>query len=382
MVKSRGGACVALTLALSMILPPAMVSADQGAQAAGGLFTGNCVPELADAAKIEKGLQQLNDKIDRAQNMVDDARKNAGQLSRDAAKQSAQAKKELLADNAVTVLANMSNVITELESMARVAPGGKRLAALKAVSEMKNLEKLYKQIKGIAGSGSGTATVLEAQGALQRLEAVARFIDDAGFTGEGASYVASKVATRAGVAGGAPLAGMMGGLVVVASIWAIDTIAADEGAHLDTLDMDRAADTVNQLRQTRGLLEDKIRNVREKCKAQPQKSQQARRAANDPPAPPVPAVVAAPEASGGGSGLGLVLILGGAGAVGYGAYKYLESTQSPDLGCVTADKALEIARACGSNPNSAACQQVFAVDDKCCRDAGKKGYSISAGACY
>lgn len=101
---------------------------------------------------------------------------------------------------------------------------------------------------------------------------------------------------------------------------------------------------------------------------------------NKQPAP-APAAPAA-EAGSSGPGLGAALALGAAGAAGYGTYKYLESSQSPDLGCVTADKALEIARACGSNPNSAACQQVFAVDDKCCRDAGKKGYSIDTGACY
>lgn len=335
MKKSCAGVCVAVCLSLSMILPATIVSAGQ-AQAPGGLYTGNCASELDSALKLEKGLGTLNDMIDRTDRQLDGIRKNGGRQNADAANQAAEAKKALAADNAVSVLANIGELTSELEKLAKAGPSGKAVSVLKAIGEMKKLENGYKVTKAAIAAGNYKFAAQDAQSLMEKVSAAGRFLDDAGLTGE----LASIGAARAGLAGSAAgLSGLVGGLAVTAGVYAIDTIVAQEDSFQNAVDMARAADTINHLRANRSDIQNKIANIRSTCAPQPKQTDPPKQVSQTPP--PAPPAVPSVAKAGPSAAKAITLVTVGAasvaGAIVYGP-QLISGLSGPD--CSSQETAL------------------------------------------
>lgn len=327
MMKSCAGVCVAVCLSLAMILPTTIVSANQ-AQAPGGLYTGNCASELESALKLEKGLGTLNDMIDRTDRQLDGIRKNGGRQNADAANQAAEAKKALAADNAVSVLANIGELTSELEKLAKFGPPGKAVSVLKAIGEMKKLENGYKVTKAAIAAGNYKFAAQDAQSLMEQVSAAGRFLDDVGLTGE----LASIGAARAGLAGSAAgLSGLVGGLAITAGVYAIDTIVAQEDSFQNAVDMARAADTINHLRANRSDIQNKIASIRSTCAPQPQRTDPPKQVSQTPPPAPPAASSVAKAGPSAAKAITLVTVgaAGVAGAIVYGP-QLISGLSGPD----------------------------------------------------
>ncbi len=293
MLKSGVGACVAAMVSVALIVPTTIVSAGQ-AQAAGGLFTGDCAEALAGADKLAQGMKSLDDMIDRTQKQMDDARNAGGHMSREAARQAADARKDLMADTTVSVLSKIGEMKGALEKLARVVPRAKAVSVLKGLKDIKAIEDVYKGVKLTIASGKWSLAMEEANSGMDRVAALGRFLDDVGLTGELATVVG----------------GAVGGLAVAVGVFAIDTVAADEDAFQNTLDQNRAANTLNLIRQNRGIYQDKISAVRLRCA--PRQTSQAK---STPPSSPLP--TPPPEAMvSAGPSIGKALAVTGVGAAG------------------------------------------------------------------
>jgi hypothetical protein len=376
MVKSRISSCVALIVSAALISPTTVVTARPGqARAPGGTYL-DCPTELANAARLEKGLQTLNEMIDRTQRQIDDARNAEGHLNRDAQRQATQAQRELASGTVTSVLSdNILGVRRGIEKLLQSTLKGKALPLLKALNDIKAIEAVFKRMNQLIALGNWRLAIQEAHTFAEQTSAFGQFCNDAGIAEQLGAMLATKAAIGGTAAGGAALSGLVGGLVVAAGIYAITTVAADQEAFQNALDQQAAADTVNQLRRSRSTYQDQITSVRSTCSQQPRRAENSN-PAKDPPAPPTP-----PTASG-GPGLGSLLVLGGLGFAGYAGVKYY---QQQNQGCLKQGlAALKTYDACfaSSSVSSSACRAFFAEADSCCRQEGQSGYDKSVGACY